>query len=201
MSDWLNVKPTTPFGTLPILYETCISTRKTIEIPESGAIERYLAQKFSLLGDTPREQTLNDIFYAQAVMLNTKFAAKVVWTFEEVRQKALNQFLETTLVDWIHSCERHLKENGDRGHFVEDKFTLADIKTAVVLDSMLALDSEHIISKNQSPCLWKLKENVDSHQIYSSWRKSDLFKSMENETQQEMGVKFSFDLSKSHIFS
>ncbi|KAF9361658.1 hypothetical protein BGX26_000610 [Mortierella sp. AD094] len=85
MSDWPKVKPTTPFGTLPILYETEISTGSTIEIPESGAIERYLARKFSLLGDTPREQTLNDIFYAQAVMLNTKFVAKVVWTFDQVR--------------------------------------------------------------------------------------------------------------------
>ncbi|KAG0370946.1 hypothetical protein BGZ54_002445 [Gamsiella multidivaricata] len=85
MSDWPQVKPTTPFGTLPILYEVNITTRESIEIPESGAIERHLGRKFKLMGDTPKELTLNDVFYTQAVMLNTKFVAKVVWTFAEVR--------------------------------------------------------------------------------------------------------------------
>ncbi|KAF9110488.1 hypothetical protein BGX27_006283 [Mortierella sp. AM989] len=96
MTDWPIVKSSTPFGTVPILYETNNSTGVILEIPESGAIERYPAGKFSLLGDNLRKQTLNDILYAQAVMLNTKFVAKVVWTFEEIRQMALEQSLGTT---------------------------------------------------------------------------------------------------------
>ncbi|KAG0200893.1 Glutathione S-transferase S1 [Mortierella sp. GBA30] len=201
MTEWPTVKPTTPLGTLPVLLETNATTSQVLEIPESGAIERYLARKFSLLGNTPREQTLNDIFYAQAVMLNTKFVSKVVWSFEEVRQKALDQFLESTLPSWIAGCEKHLMDHGNQGHFADDCFTLADIKTAVVLDTMLSLESEHLLNEEKCPGLWKLKRNVDSHPAYAAWRKSDVFRSMEQETQEEWGAKFCIDLQKSHVFS
>lgn len=121
MDDWPQIKDTTAFGTLPVLIETNTVTGETFEIPDSGAIERYLAKKFGLLGDTPREQTLNDIFYAQAVMLNTKWAERIVWAFEEVRSKAVEQFLQTTVPNWAKACEKHLKESGNTGHFVDNK--------------------------------------------------------------------------------
>ncbi|KAF9358487.1 hypothetical protein BGX26_001649 [Mortierella sp. AD094] len=201
MEDWPQTKGTTPFGTLPILLETSLSTGETIEIPDSGAIDLYLAKKFGLLGDTVREQTLNDVFYAQAVMLNTKFIEKTVWTFEEVRKKALDQFLETTLPNWIKSCEKHLAENGNTGHFVDNKLTLADIKTAVILDTYLALESEKVLNPTASPGLWKLKETVDTHPTYAAWRKSEEFKSIDKGTQAGMSAVMAFDLSKAHIFS
>ncbi|KAF9995585.1 hypothetical protein BGZ80_006238 [Entomortierella chlamydospora] len=200
--DWPQIKGTTPLGTLPILLETSLSTGETIEIPESGAIERYLARKFGLLGDTVREQTLNDVFYAQAVMLNTKFAEKVV-AFEEIRKKALDQFLETTLPDWIKLCEKHLAGNGNTGHFVDNKasLTLADIKTAVILDTFLGLESEKVLNPTASPGLWKLKETVDTHPGYATWRKSEGFKNIDKDTQATAGAIVPFDVSKAHIFS
>ncbi|KAF9113451.1 hypothetical protein BGX27_001565 [Mortierella sp. AM989] len=201
MADWPQTKETIPLGTLPVLLETNLSTGEAIAIPESGAIERYLAGKFGLLGDNVREQTLNDIFYAQAVMLNTKFVEKTVWTFEEVRQKALDQFLETTLPNWIKVCEKQLAENGNTGHFVGNKFTLADIKTAVIMDTFLALESEKVLNPTFCPRLWKLKETVDSHPTYATWRKSEEYKSIDKETQAGMPPIMNLDFSKAHIFS
>ncbi|KAF9917450.1 hypothetical protein BX616_000949 [Lobosporangium transversale] len=201
MEKWPQDKTTTPTGYVPVLIETDLKTNTTIEIPESLAMERYLAAKFGLLGDNAREQTLNDIFYAQAVMLNTKFVDKVFWTFEEVRVKSLNQLLESTLPDWVKLCEKHLMENGNTGHFVDNKFTLADIKTAVVLDTFLGLDSEKVLGPISSPGLWKLKETVDTHPVYAAWRKSEEYKIFDSETQASVGTLMSFNLSKSHIFT
>ncbi|KAF9328055.1 hypothetical protein BG006_008741, partial [Podila minutissima] len=76
--EWMETKPTTPFGCIPILKETLISTGEEFAIPESQAIERYLGRKFGLMGDTPREQTLNDIFYAQATVLWVKYTETVL---------------------------------------------------------------------------------------------------------------------------
>ncbi|KAI1315158.1 hypothetical protein EDD11_001215 [Mortierella claussenii] len=94
VTEWPKDKDSTPLGTLPVLIETDLATGQTMEIPESSATECYLARKSGLLGDTPREQIL---------------------------KRALEQFLGTTLSDWVKCCERHLKENGNKGHFVDNK--------------------------------------------------------------------------------
>ncbi|KAG0353649.1 hypothetical protein BC939DRAFT_489255 [Gamsiella multidivaricata] len=201
LSEWPQIRDSAPFGTLPILLETDLTTGKTIEIPESGAIERYLARMFGLLGDTAREEVLSDVFYAQAVILDTKYIEMLRCTFEEIRMKALEQFLGTTLPNWVKACERHLKENGNTGHFVDNKFTLADIKTAVVLDTYLALDSEKVLNPTNCPCLWKLKKTVDTHPTYAAWRKSEQFKDMDEVVQAGVGALMPLDIKKSHIFS
>ncbi|KAF9981277.1 hypothetical protein BGZ75_007470 [Mortierella antarctica] len=195
MDEWPQIKDTTAFGTLPVLIETNTATGATFEIPDSGAIERYLAKKFGLLGDTPREQTLNDVFYAQAVMLNTKWAEKIVWGEEESRPKAIEQFLQTTVPNWAKACERHLKENGNTGHFVDNKLTLADIKTAVVMDTLMSMDDGHVLNTTVSPCLLKLKETVDTHASYAAWRKSEEFGQLDAITQKAF---FAFTLANMH---
>lgn len=118
--EWMEIRPTTPFGCIPILKETVVSTGEEFAIPESQAIERYLGRKFGLMGDTPREQTLNDIFYAQATILFVKYTETVLFTYDEVREKALTVFMQR-LESWVKSCEVHLKENGNTGHFVDNK--------------------------------------------------------------------------------
>lgn len=118
--EWMETKATTPFGCIPILKETVISTGEEFAIPESQAIERYLGRKFGLMGDTPREQTLNDIFYAQATILFVKYTETVLFNYDEVREKALALFMQR-LASWVKSCEAHLKENGNTGHFVGNK--------------------------------------------------------------------------------
>ncbi|CAO3567470.1 unnamed protein product [Mortierella alpina] len=201
MDEWPQIKGTTAFGTLPVLTETNTATGETFEVPDSGAIERYLAKKFGLLGDTPREQTLNDVFYAQAVVLITKWAEKIVWGFEESRSKGIEQFLQTTVPNWAQACEKHLKENGNTGHFVDNKLTLADIKTAVVLDVVMSMDADHALNATVSPCLLKLKETVDNHPSYAAWRKSEEFAQLDAFTQGGLSVMMPFDVKKAHIFT
>ncbi|KAF9177214.1 hypothetical protein BGZ50_009000 [Haplosporangium sp. Z 11] len=179
MEEWPQVKDTTSFGILPILLETNIQTTETIKVPESGAIERYLANKFGFMDDTLRDQILSDSFYAQAEMLTPKFIEKCVWTYENTRKESLEQLLMTTLPSWM---------------------TLGDIKTAAIMDTFLALDIEHVLSPTLSPGLWKL-ETVDTHPAYSAWRKSKAYKTMDRENEAGIKTMFSFDLKKSHIFS
>ncbi|KAG0234595.1 hypothetical protein BGW41_001108, partial [Actinomortierella wolfii] len=197
---WAEVKPTLPFNTLPILTETTAAGDEIV-VPESTAIERYLAKKFGLMGDTFWEETLVDVYYNQALTLQLKFAEKIVWTLDDARERLLQAFLEKTLPDWIACCERHLKASGNTGHFVGSKFTLADIKTAVVMDSMLALDSAHLLNATASPCLWKLKKAVDTFPAYQAWRQSAEFKALDEATQTPVSKKMPFDLSKSRVFA
>ncbi|KAF9580609.1 hypothetical protein BGW38_002673 [Lunasporangiospora selenospora] len=204
MEEWPKVKPTTPCGTLPVLTEMVhpggdASKEQVIAIPESGAMERYLARKFNLLGETPREEVLNDIFYAQAVVLNLKFAEKVIWTDEELRPKAMDKLINQSLVAWVEDCERHLAATGNTGHFVGNKFTLADIRTAAVLDTFLALKSEHVLNEAKTPGLFKLKRTVDSHPGIAAWRRSDEYKQLDETTQKGLSTYFEFDMSKSHL--
>ncbi|KAF9314643.1 hypothetical protein BG003_003980 [Podila horticola] len=199
--EWMEIRPTTPFGCIPILKETVVSTGEEFAIPESQAIERYLGRKFGLMGDTPREQTLNDIFYAQATILFVKYTETVLFTYDEVREKALTVFMQR-LESWVKSCEVHLKENGNTGHFVDNKTTLADIRTAALLDIMMALDTESVLSETASPGLWKLKESIDSHPTYAAWRKSPGFDAIDKISEASIApMKIPLHMAKAHIFS
>ncbi|KAF9162747.1 Glutathione S-transferase S1 [Actinomortierella ambigua] len=181
IETWPEVKPTLPFNTLPNLIETT-ATGEVIVIPESAAMERYLGKKFGLMGDTFWEETLVDVYYNLAVVANFKF-------------------VEKTLPNWITCCERHLEASGNTGHFVSDKFTLADIKTAVVMDTMLALDTAHLLNATASPCLWKLKKAVDSFPAYHAWRKSAEYQSFDDATQTPLSKMMPYDISKSRVFA
>ncbi|KAK9760371.1 hypothetical protein K7432_015678 [Basidiobolus ranarum] len=116
---WWNDKDKAPCGTLPILYETT-STGETITIPESDAIERYLARKYGYMGSTPWEETLVNIFHAQAMTVLVKWIQKVAWAIEGTREQAMESFLKVTLREWINTCEKQLRHNGSNGHFVGD---------------------------------------------------------------------------------
>ncbi|KAF9306559.1 hypothetical protein BGZ74_005134 [Mortierella antarctica] len=199
--EWMETKPTTPFGCIPILKETVISTGEEFAIPESQAIERYLGRKFGLMGDTPREQTLNDIFYAQATVLWVKYTETVLFNFDDVREKALGLFMHR-LASWVESCEAHLKENGNTGHFVDNKTTLADIRTAALLDIMMALDTDLVLSATASPGLWKLKQTIDTHPTYAAWRRSPGFESIDQLSEASIApMRIPLRMAKAHIFS
>jgi len=59
VTDWPSLKPTTPFGQLPILIETHADGTQTL-IPQSMAIMRHLARVFNRYGSTNAEQTRCD---------------------------------------------------------------------------------------------------------------------------------------------
>ncbi|KAF9165999.1 hypothetical protein DFQ26_008933 [Actinomortierella ambigua] len=200
--DWLAVKPTLPFGTLPLLTEKTASGEE-IHIAESVAMERYLAKKYGLAGSTLWEETLVDMFYNQAAFLNLKFVEKVIFPVpEESRGKSFEDFVQNTLPTWVNHCEQHLARNGNKGCFVGDNVTLADIKTSAVLDIMISLKaSQSFLNPDKTPCLFALKKRVDTHPSYALYRKSEGYKAVDAQSQAAASGILELDFAKSHIFA
>ncbi|KAE9545827.1 hypothetical protein FO519_010961, partial [Halicephalobus sp. NKZ332] len=57
-SEWPTVKPTTPFGQVPVLY---VDDDKLV-LPETLAIYRYLAAKHGAIPDSLEDQALCDAY-------------------------------------------------------------------------------------------------------------------------------------------
>ncbi|KAI7823579.1 hypothetical protein BC939DRAFT_492979 [Gamsiella multidivaricata] len=176
--DWPAMKKDTPFGVLPVLYETT-SDGTVLELSESQAIERHLARKFDLLGSNSWENHLVDRYYTSMETLSVNFF-KVLFAPLEKRNYEAEAFYRDHLPRWIAAHEAHLAKNGTNGHYVESQFTLADLKTALMVDRILLMVPKGLeervrglISEERTPGLWKVKETVNAHPRIAEWKKSE----------------------------
>ncbi|KAG0213075.1 hypothetical protein BGX28_005096 [Mortierella sp. GBA30] len=176
--DWPAMKKDTPFGVLPVLYETT-SDGTVLELSESQAIERYLAKKFDLLGSNSWEAHLVDRYYTSLETLSINFF-KVMFAPAESRQAEAETFYKDHLPRWIAAHEIHLAKNGSNGHYVGEKLSLADFKVALMIDRIqflvpkgLESKVEQLFSAEATPGLWKVKETVNAHPKIAAWKKSE----------------------------
>ncbi|KAI1315308.1 hypothetical protein EDD11_000969 [Mortierella claussenii] len=177
--DWPAMKKDTPFGVLPVFYETT-SNGTVLEFSESQAIERYLARKFNLLGTNSWENHLVDRYYTSMETLSVNFF-KVLFAPLEKRQEEAESFYRDHLPRWIAAHEAHLAKNGNTGHYIgEDQFTLADFKTALMVDRILLMVPQgmenrvaSLLNKEATPGLWKVKETVNAHPQVAEWKNSE----------------------------
>ncbi|KAG0368104.1 hypothetical protein BGZ54_002675 [Gamsiella multidivaricata] len=200
---WSEDKSKTPFGCLPVLTVRDSQGETIQQIPEAEVIERYLAKELGFFGSAPEEELQISIFLSQAITIHNVWVFRVVPALEPVREQVLKTFLEGSLKNWVQNCEKHLAANGGNGLFVGNKTSLADIKTAVLMDMFLAVDvMGEVLSAKQAPGLWKLKELVDMNVRYAEYRKSEAFRVQDEETKKRVvpNIKL-FDLSKAHIFT
>ncbi|XP_013390342.1 uncharacterized protein LOC106158790 [Lingula anatina] len=116
-SQWPALKPSTPWGTLPVLE---VDGKV---IGQSGAVAGYLARKLGLAGATNEEQALStSVVQALTDILEAGF--KVVFEKDEaVKAKAIESAVETT-EKILAGVEKIL---GDKEFIVGDKMTFADL--------------------------------------------------------------------------
>ncbi|KAG0244334.1 hypothetical protein BGW41_008098 [Actinomortierella wolfii] len=191
-SDWANVeKAETPFGTIPVLYETHTTTTTktessaepssttrttTLQIPESEVIEQYLARKFGLLGNDPWEEVAIQSFYASTKNVMHTYVSKVLTgnLGGEAKAKELEIFVQRDLPAWITLHERWLADNGTNGHYVGDQLSLADIRTAVSVERYMMIPEAHdLFSAEKTPGLWAVKQQLESQEQYAAWKASE----------------------------
>lgn len=104
--------------------------------------------------------------------------------------EAATKFYAETLAKWIQIHEGHLKANGDKGHYVGQGVTLADIKTALVIDRILFFvpkGLENPFSATLTPGLWKVKEQVDSKASLAAWKASERYSQLNSNTKARFG--------------
>ncbi|KAF9205993.1 hypothetical protein BGZ49_003185 [Haplosporangium sp. Z 27] len=172
--DWANQKEHTPFKCLPVVYETT-ANGTVLELAESQAIERYLANKFHLFGNNEYEHHKVEEYFTSTDTTQQGFA-KVLGASLDKRVEEANKYYTEVLPKFIEIHEAHLKKNGSNGHYVGNSTTLADLKTALLIDRILFLRpkgaDEPPFSAEKTPLLWKVRETVNSHPPLAEWKKS-----------------------------
>lgn len=94
-----------------------------VEIPESDAIETYLAQKFQLLGQDTWDEIKIRAFAASCQAVNTFYFLRVATVRDQPEYKAIMmaRFLNEAVTKFVEVHEMHLNANQNNGHYVGDK--------------------------------------------------------------------------------
>ncbi|KAF9575152.1 Glutathione S-transferase S1 [Mortierella alpina] len=166
-----------PFGVFPVLHIKT-PTGLEVKLAEAIIIEHHLAKKFGLLGDNEWEEQQIKMLHSSSLYLRERLFTRVTWNYKEVMDKALDHFLTQQLPTWIETHTKHLKDNGNNGHYVGDKLSLADLLTANAIDHFqIQFGGLKIIEMiKKSPEIWKVKEKVDAEPRLQAWRQSAAYK-------------------------
>ncbi|KAG0029011.1 hypothetical protein BGZ81_004203 [Podila clonocystis] len=172
--NWGDDKGNTPMGCLPVLFITGKNGKQVI-ISEAAVIEQYLAKRYGLLGDNEYEETLIKSFQNTCFSLQNMFASLITWNQPEASPKCLAYFKANSLPSFCESLERHLKDNGNNGHFVGNKLSLADIRVSNMLEHFDQQPSAPELTEilKKYPNLYKMRESVANHPKLAAWRKSE----------------------------
>ncbi|KAF9146112.1 hypothetical protein BG015_011696 [Linnemannia schmuckeri] len=176
-ADWKADKEKTPFQLVPVLYVTG-ENGKTVTLAEMVVIEHYLAKKFDLLGSNEYEESIIKSLHSSSAAIQNAFAGSVTWNLPEAKAGALGFFTAATLPIWIAAHERHLIDNGNNGHYLGDKLSLADIRTANTIEHFAAQPESATLMEivNKSAPLIKLRDTVAKHPKLVQWRSGNDYK-------------------------
>nr|AIT99308.1 glutathione S-transferase sigma 7 [Brachionus koreanus] len=155
--DWPSLKPTTPFGQVPVLEVKKGS--KVTEIAQSQAIARYLANEFGLYGRNNLENAVIDMYGAQLGDLfdafSTSFNSNTTLSFfTEVWPRNFQFF------------EDRLNKNGN-GFLVGKRLSWADIYLSQMTDFIQNKDE----FLNKFPLVKALDKKVRSIPKIADWIK------------------------------
>ncbi|KAF9135356.1 hypothetical protein BGW39_003463 [Mortierella sp. 14UC] len=180
--NWMEEKAKTPFGCLPVLY--IIKGDKQAVISETHAVENYLAKQFGLMGDNEYEEAIIRSFHCSSASLSAVFSGSVIWNLPEVREKTLEAFKTKQLALWVETHERHLMDNGNNGHYVGNKMSLADIRTANLIKhfSLQPWGEDLMAIIRQAPALMKVMETVENDPKLTQWKMGDEVKKLASAT-------------------
>jgi glutathione S-transferase len=161
-ADWPAIKPTTPFGQVPVLEVD------GVKFCQSNSIARYLARKFHLAGKTDEDQAradmIVDCFEDTLKPLFTFFFESDETRKETLKKKALEEQLPTSLA----GLEGLLKANhGGDGFFVGTELTWADLGFLVLVGWLSAAGADTQLAKY--PKLAALRERVEKLPKVAAW--------------------------------
>ncbi|KAF9215403.1 hypothetical protein BGZ59_001463 [Podila verticillata] len=188
-TDWAVQKKQVPLGVMPVLYETHQESGLILEIPESEAIERYLARKFLLFGQDLWEETAINVFYSSSNAVMAHYVTKVLLAFPDTKSRELEKFVTKEVPAWIEQHEKWLGRNGLNGHYVGDQLSIADIRSVICLDRYISLpECKGLFSDEKTPGLFKLKSTLEQNERYWAWIHSQDFEDINASTRQRLAV-------------
>ncbi|KAF9902038.1 hypothetical protein EC991_005394 [Linnemannia zychae] len=174
--DWTKEKSKTPFGALPVLYETCPTSGLTLELAELSAIESYLGDKFDWMGSNLWERSQILMYHSSTQAVFDKLVTTVMRAPKENKDMMMGIYLEKILPEWVETHERVLQAKGCTGHYVGDKVSLADLKTATTLDNLISISGDQFISREKTPAIMAVYDAVEKMPKYAAWKASSEWK-------------------------
>ncbi|KAF9914019.1 hypothetical protein BX616_009125 [Lobosporangium transversale] len=174
--DWKAEKPNTPLGAMPVLYETVPATGETVELAELSVIEFYIGSKYGWTGDNVWENNLIRMYHSSTQSMFDKLVTTVVRAPKENYDQMMEIWAGSILPEWVEYHERALKKNGSNGHYVGNKLTLADIKTATCIDNIITLTGDRHISREKTPAIMAVYDHLESLPKYAEWKASEQWK-------------------------
>mmetsp|Transcript_41616 Transcript_41616/g.67512 ORF Transcript_41616/g.67512 Transcript_41616/m.67512 type:complete len:218 (+) Transcript_41616:120-773(+) len=155
------LKPFTPFGQLPVLEVNGVLVSYTI--PQSRAIERFIAKEIGLFGSNNLEAALIDSVVEHFVDVNLAYR-KARETDDknkdtEDKSKAKDEFFEKAFPAMLAPLEKFLTENGS-GYLVGAKLSLADVVIYFLLTDYFDAKDKVAAILSHLPHLTKLVSTV-----------------------------------------
>lgn len=147
-----DIKKEAPFGQLP--YVIYYGKKLGQSIPMAS----YLAKKYGLYGSTAEDALKQEEVMHLVEDLRVPHVKGWVYAQEpDKKAEVVRQLSEVLIPRYLGYFEALLKENGDRGYFVGNSVTLADM---YLYDFIETLQNIHPEALKNFPLLQKLSDNV-----------------------------------------
>ena len=159
--DWPAMKPSTPFGHLPVL-EMDDET-----LTGSGPTARYLAETFGLAGSSP----LENVRIAAIKDVQDEVVLKMVRAFfekdEAKKAEAKADIVNTSIPTYLGYMEKTITSNSGNGWLFGSKVTYVDLNLLLAVDFMKIFKEDNLL--DDYPAVKKLTEAVRSLPNIANW--------------------------------
>ncbi|GJJ67873.1 hypothetical protein EMPS_00219 [Entomortierella parvispora] len=173
--EWSKEKALTPLGAMPVLYEETKSG-EVLELCELTPIEFYFGQKYGYTGSNLWEENLIRMYHSSSQSVFDKLVTTVVRAPKENYEQMMEIFLTKIVPEWIEYHERALVKNGSNGHYVGNKLSLADIKTATIIENFIAISEDRLLSREKTPAIFAVYDELEKEPKYQLWKASSEWK-------------------------
>jgi len=137
VDEWKDIKPTLPWGQLPVL-EIESKDGKKVTLHQSLAIHRFVANQFGFMGTTPVEAAEIDALCEDVTDVYRNLLA-IRATDEQRKEKIAKYFTDEFFGEWMSKFTRALKANEDgKSWLVGKKISLADVVFFTLIDNVKA---------------------------------------------------------------
>ncbi|KAG8036718.1 hypothetical protein G9C98_004040 [Cotesia typhae] len=157
--NWLNIKPTMPYGQVPVLE---IDEKK---INQSVAICRYLAKQYDLAGEDDWQNLKIDATVETIHDIRAKIAAYHYEPHLEAKEARYEPLVTEILPFYLSQLDAQVKNNG--GFMIDGKLTWADLVFVALLDYLNYMAKFDITEKYEN--LTALKHKILDIPNIKSW--------------------------------
>lgn len=161
-ATWLEMKPKTPYGSLPILEVEGKGT-----LTQSNAILQYIGNQHGLLPRDPWESARHEAVMCAVEELRGHMTPSLRAADDETKKKLREDLAQNYLARWGENVERQI-----RGPFVGgEKISVADLKLFTILRWITSGVLDHIPAAlwENHPKLTALQAAVESHPDVADW--------------------------------